>query len=164
MVDIETMGTRPGSVILSIGAVEFDHTGILSEFYVKIDKEDAIRRGFTVDDTTLAWWNKQDQAVREEAFSGTTGILDGLTQFCEFAHGCCLWGNGSDFDNVLILAGLELVEYPPSWFFYNHRCYRTVKSLWPKIKIDRTGSHHNALDDARSQALHLIQILNTIRA
>jgi inhibitor of KinA sporulation pathway (predicted exonuclease) len=48
------------------------------------------------------------------------------------------------------------------WKFYNNRCYRTLKNL-PAAKgttIDRgTGTHHNALDDAVSQAKHAVQIL-----
>ena len=30
-----------------------------------------------------------------------------------------------------------------------------------EIKIKRKGAHHNALDDAESQALHLIEIFNS---
>jgi inhibitor of KinA sporulation pathway (predicted exonuclease) len=33
-----------------------------------------------------------------------------------------------------------------------------VKNLHPEITMNRTGTHHNALDDARNQAQHLIDI------
>lgn len=49
-------------------------------------------------------------------------------------------------------AGLE-----QPWAFWNDRCYRTLKAR-SELKIARTGTHHNALDDAKSQALHLITI------
>jgi inhibitor of KinA sporulation pathway (predicted exonuclease) len=43
------------------------------------------------------------------------------------------------------------------WKFYNDRCYRTLKAMYPHIKMPkRTGTHHNALDDAISQVNHLI--------
>jgi len=45
------------------------------------------------------------------------------------------------------------------WYFWNDRCYRTMKSLYPQIPMERDGVHHNALDDAISQARHLMAIL-----
>jgi exodeoxyribonuclease VIII len=44
------------------------------------------------------------------------------------------------------------------WEFWKDRCYRTIKNCYPDVPFDRRGTHHNALDDARSQALHLIAI------
>jgi exodeoxyribonuclease VIII len=45
------------------------------------------------------------------------------------------------------------------WRHWNDRCYRTVKSLYPDVKLERVGTHHNAVDDAESQARHLIAML-----
>ncbi len=45
------------------------------------------------------------------------------------------------------------------WNFWNNRCYRTLKNLHPKIELVRTGVHHHALADAKTQALHLLEIL-----
>lgn len=45
------------------------------------------------------------------------------------------------------------------WRYTNDRCYRTIKSLYPHIPMERTGTHHNAADDAASQAAHLIAIM-----
>jgi exodeoxyribonuclease VIII len=44
------------------------------------------------------------------------------------------------------------------WPFWKDKCYRTVKGIWKDIKLDRVGTHHNALHDAESQAEHLIAI------
>jgi hypothetical protein len=44
------------------------------------------------------------------------------------------------------------------WRSYNGRCYRTVKQQFPDIKLTRFGTYHNALDDAYSQAEHMVQI------
>jgi inhibitor of KinA sporulation pathway (predicted exonuclease) len=35
--------------------------------------------------------------------------------------------------------------------------------LRPSIKLERVGTHHNALDDAKSQALHLMKILEALK-
>jgi exodeoxyribonuclease VIII len=48
---------------------------------------------------------------------------------------------------------------PVPWQFWNSRCYRTVKSLYPDNKLKRSGTYHNAVDDAESQARHLIELL-----
>jgi hypothetical protein len=45
MIDIETLGTRPGSVILSIGACRFGADGIGEEFYRAIDVLDSLMAG-----------------------------------------------------------------------------------------------------------------------
>ena len=45
MLDIETLGTRSTSVILSIGAVEFDKTSILRAFHKRIDIDSCLRQG-----------------------------------------------------------------------------------------------------------------------
>ena len=36
----------------------------------------------------------------------------------------------------------------------------TIKNLSPDIRIETSGTRHNALDDAVSQAHHLIKIFN----
>src|SRR5688572_9943106 len=64
MVDIETLGSAPGSVILSIGAVWFGDDGLGSEFYRTVDIFDSLLRGLTIDAATVAWW--RDQGVRAQ--------------------------------------------------------------------------------------------------
>jgi exodeoxyribonuclease VIII len=44
------------------------------------------------------------------------------------------------------------------WEFWKDKCYRTVKGMYPDVKMERSGTHHNALDDAFYQTLHLIAI------
>jgi exodeoxyribonuclease VIII len=72
-----------------------------------------------------------------------------------------VWGNGSDFDNKLLSTAYEKIGWKHliPWNFRNNRCYRTVKNLYPSVKMKRSGDHHNALDDAKSQANHLLELL-----
>lgn len=61
MVDLETFGTNPFSMILSIGAVYFDPTkvgdaAIKSSFYVTIDPIASGKAGFMTDMSTICWW------------------------------------------------------------------------------------------------------------
>ena len=121
MVDLETVGTSPGSGILSIGAVPFydnetsiGTTAIIKdfEFYARVSEQSLRDHGFNFDIATLQWWNKQDQRVREEAFGGTIHIAEVLDRFTKWLatitsqlatkHEICIWGNGANFDNVLL--------------------------------------------------------------
>jgi exodeoxyribonuclease VIII len=70
-----------------------------------------------------------------------------------------IWGNGASFDNVILANAYRRNDLNIPWKYYNDRCYRTMKSLAPHIKMEREGTHHNALSDAISQANHLIRIM-----
>lgn len=163
MVDLETLGTRAGDVILSIGAVVFDMSGITDEFYVAISPSDSKAMGFKAQKSTVEWWGKQAPEAQQAAFGGTETVRGALDAFDFWlrSQGCKdirVWGNGADFDNALLTSAFNLVKMEPPWKFWNSRCYRTIKSQYPEIKMNRAGTHHNALDDARDQATHLLSI------
>ena len=61
MIDLETLGTKPNSAILSIGAVYFDKDGLGEEFYANVDLQDSIDSGFDIDASTVYWWLSQYQ-------------------------------------------------------------------------------------------------------
>jgi hypothetical protein len=69
-----------------------------------------------------------------------------------------IWGNGADFDNVILSSAYRNTGHVTPWGTYKNRCYRTIKSANRHVAMARTGTHHNALDDAKSQAQHLIRI------
>ena len=167
-VDLETYGTRPDAAILSIGAVPFDlTTGALGKlFYINVDLQNAIEEGGTVDDATVNWWKTQKAETFEALKVDAVPIRYALAAFTSYCDSLgkkseiFIWGNGADFDNVILTSAYRNVNMPIPWGKYNNRCYRTVKSMYPTIKIVREGTYHNALDDAVSQAKHLIAMLN----
>ena len=70
MIDLETLGTQPGSIILSIGAVLFDptkapHECLGEEFYYVIGKPTCLAAGLTFSQDTLDWWKKQSPEARK---------------------------------------------------------------------------------------------------
>jgi len=69
-----------------------------------------------------------------------------------------MWGNGASFDNVILSETYLRLGMKAPWPFWKNKCYRTAKGMYPAVEINRSGTHHNALDDARSQAEHLIAI------
>lgn len=170
MIDIETMGNTPGAAILSIGAVFIKDGKLAEEFYQHIDLQSCLENGLKMDAGTVQWWMKQTDEARD-AITRETGanifavLADFFSWVSEFAQGAevQVWGNAATFDVVLMEEAFRRVGYGIPWKFWGHRCYRTLKSLFPNVtKPEFTGIKHHALDDAKWQALHLINILNHI--
>jgi len=165
MVDLETLGTRPGCVVLSIGAVWFDHTGLGEPFHTVISRDSCKEHGLFEDEDTLAWWARQSEqakATLNEATGGGVLLPRALQDFQDFVKqqtSVKVWGNGADFDNPILSAAYHAAGMKQAWTAYNGRCYRTLKNLFPDVKMERGGIHHNALDDAISQAKHAVAIL-----
>lgn len=169
MVDLETLGTLPDSVILSIGAVAFDpQTGKLGdEFYTPISKSSCVEAGMRIMPSTLAWWEQQSSgarmALRDAETTGTT-LKAALLKFAAWVESqgddMQVWGNGASFDNAMLQLAYGQLGLDLPWKFYNDRCYRTLKNIYPHVMLSyRVGTYHNALDDAKTQALHAIDLL-----
>lgn len=160
MIDIETLGTNPSAPVVSIGAVCFDKNGLIGpEFYAECSIESAVK-GAKLNMSTIVWWLKQADAPRLK-LANASGTSNEMWQafvawFPNRVEG--VWGNGATFDNVLVREALKREKIKCPWQFWSDRCYRTVKSMYPKVEMERVGDHHNALDDAKSQACHLIKI------
>lgn len=165
MLDLETMSTNPNAAIIAIGAVAFNKSnGVVDKFYVQINLDSAIQSGGWVDGSTVTWWLKQSEEARSCFFSNENAphLMDALSRFSEFykKHGGMVWGNGAMFDNSILGNSYKRCGLDIPWKFWNDMCYRTVKNMNKHISLDRVGTYHNAVDDAESQALHLIKILN----
>jgi hypothetical protein len=175
MNDLETLGSRPGCAILSIGAVAFHtdkpwKTQLGPEFYVVINRDSCRRAGLHEDVDTLAWWAKQsEEASRVIALAekSEVSLKQGLNQLTTYLTQFGLrrvkvWGNGADFDNAILACAYAAVGLKLPWDFWNNRCYRTLKNLVLSPKLKREGTYHNALDDAKTQANHAIELLSRI--
>jgi hypothetical protein len=182
MVDLETMGLSYNSAIISIGAVKFNTLGIRSEFYNVIDLQSCVDAGLQVEANTILWWMRQSNEAREAlttkkalplrsallnfaAWLGDDPITWGnrtlLTDSeSEPEDDSGLWGNGSDFDNVLLANAYKACKLVLPWKDKSNRCYRTIKKLFPEVEASPfSGIMHNALHDAQNQAMHLIEIM-----
>lgn len=163
MVDLETLGKGSNAMIAAIGAVRFNDAGLGHSFYSVVNLDMYMSEGHKIDADTVKWWMKQDDAARA-MFNHPVSFPMGevLSQFYDWvgdnSRNVRIWGNGAPFDNVILRNAFESEAIVVPWEFWNDRCYRTVKAMAPHIKLQRQGTHHNALDDARTQAEHLIRI------
>jgi len=168
MIDLETWGTGPNALITSIGAARFDPngSGIIDSLELPINPVDAQRYGFDIDADTVLWWMQPDRDAARGQFQRAGldlgSALDGFAMWFNEAPGP-VWGNGAAFDNVLLRNAYQKAGLECPWPFWNDRCYRTMKSLTSAPPMgERTGTHHEAVDDAVSQALHLQQIVKQL--
>lgn len=169
MIDLETMGKNPDAPIISIGAIFFDpQTGDMGpEFSKTIDLETA---GGVIDRDTIKWWLKQSREAQSAIMTDEIPLDDALLQLREFIDENSgeffvrVWGNGANFDNVILRRSYERQGIPCPWRWSNDRDVRTIVELGKAIDFDaRTaipfeGVRHNALDDARYQAKYVSAI------
>lgn len=159
MLDLETFGSRPGSVIVSIGMVRFGATHLGEEFYRLIDPNSCVELGMTMDPGSIMWWLAQSDPARAALLRSPgehimTALRDASAYLSETAN-TCVWGNGATFDNVLLSEAYRMANLQRPWSYRLDRCFRTMKFGFPTNPPDREGTHHNALDDAKHQAIWL---------
>ena len=161
MLDLETFGTDANSVIVSIGAVVFDFENDFTEnWYQCIDARSCVDVGLVMTPETVMWWLKQSDEARSMFKVQGMDLTTALKLFDSWIvehDPVGVWGNGSDFDNVLIANACKAVGRPLPWKYYKNMCFRTVKNLF-KVEMKREGVHHNALDDA----VHQMNVLKEI--
>ena len=159
MIDIETLGTLPESVILSVGGVKFDpftsnepHDGK----HWKLDTDSQTEKGRFVDDKTLEWWAKQPQHIQDIAFTdeGRTSLSDFTSSLNKWLVGCEeIWCQGPQFDMVIIENLYKQLGTHQNWAYWQVRDSRTVFSM---MEVDpRKGVQedlHSAVDDSKWQA------------
>lgn len=161
MLDLETVGTRPGCAVLSIGAAMFDFEAmkIGETFYQAIVPESNKTFGLHFDPSTEQWWSRQSEEARAVWSDPNAMALDEvLTMFsawCREQAGIrsfYVWGNGANFDDPVLAAAYHATGINKPWEFWNSRCYRTIKSLSPAVPLIKPTVAHNALADALAQA------------
>lgn len=176
MLDLETVGTRPGDGIISIGAQLFhDKTGELGPgIKMNLDIEQVMAMGFGATGGTLKFWMGQSPEATKAAFENPMSVQQALQSFADFLtndeggvnEDIEVWGNGAGFDNVLLREMYQRLNLLAPWVFYKDRCFRTMKSVYDpqkNLQPEFVGEKHDALADATHQTKWLINILSKRR-
>lgn len=164
MVDLEMMGQGSNAAIIAIGAVRF-HDSLQETFYETINLQSSVSAGLDIEASTVLWWLKQSQSdeARSALLVDSKPLSTSLLLLSQWMGAKpVVWGNGSDFDNVILANAYTKLSLTQPWAFWDSRCYRTLKNLYQHIKIPREGTAHNALDNAVHQANHAIAILESL--
>lgn len=168
MLDLETLGTKPGCKILSISAVTFCAAKRhYFDVFVKMDSQPLL----LTDPKTYNWWQGLDPELVEFTLFNPHAVplAQALYMFTEWykalgAKGPEIWGNGATFDAPVLRAAYEYLGIEVPWNFRDERCYRTLKAEFGSmVELPAfTGKLHRGLHDATYQANCAELILNKI--
>ena len=164
MIDLETLGSNPKAPIIQIGLVFFTIQGITLQSQLTVDFNDALAHG-DADGSTIKWWLQQTKDAQTSLFVNEKPIMevaDILEKIIEAQNANFYWSHAT-FDFPILQSMFRSLKrkYP----LPHKRCFdlRTLEYLAGPIEwAKRTGTHHNALDDANYQAEHAIKLLNKI--
>lgn len=162
MLDLETLGKRPGAIILSIGAHAFDPVvGLGFEgFYANIDQASCEAAGLVSDPETIEFWSRQSAEAQAALTVDPRPLADVLQDFTAFwmrVGGRRLWAHGATFDPPLLEAAYLAAGLPVPWRYSDPRDTRTIYEL-AGVQPDRSaGVHHHAEHDAINQSKAVIE-------
>ena len=170
MLDLETIGNKSNSALLSIGAVEFDiKTGEIGrQFYERVDLQSCFNKGLFANGSTIYWWLQQNDAARKEVVKGGDNISNVLSRLHTFMlelGDFQLWGNSARFDVGILenaFTACHFDEMP--WKFRNERDVRTLVSFAPSIKeqCPFQGIRHEPISDCIHQITYCSTIWNKL--
>jgi exodeoxyribonuclease VIII len=162
MLDLETLGKKPGCPIVSIGATTF-LTRTPKFFYQVIQLGQARMNPPNPD--TMAWWATKSEEAREEIFDNPNAIhiSDALQDFVDWLidlktspeDRIVIWGKGATFDEPILLEAMRRYDVNCPWTFRDSMCFRTLADIGNMFGVnepERIGTKHNALHDAEHQA------------
>ena len=164
MIDIETLGTAPGSVITEVAVVGFDRASPaepVTLFFLSPSIKQQSRLDMTIDADTVAWWTRQPAGAFVAQLSAPQTAL---TEFCDafdavFAldgGGPRVWAFSPNFDCVLIEDMYRRLDRRVPW---GHRQPRDLRTLADCARVEKLSevllppaNAHRADVDARYQA------------
>jgi hypothetical protein len=164
--DIETVGTKPGCAIVSIGAVSFNASGVTrNTYYKELSVKSQLALDLRMNPETLAWWLEQSIAAQTSLRTALTGgaelgeALDEFSLWYRQQGFNAVWARGASFDFAILATAAQRARRELPWKFWEERCQRTLTALFPEVPQPlRLGTYHNALDDAGNQAQHIVDI------
>ena len=164
MLDLETLGTRPGCVILTLGAVKFDPYSLRepdSGIYFRVDVDEQTALGREVQEDTLNWWLNQSEDIREEALGeqdrvSLTTLYRDLNKFLVGVDN--IWAQGPLFDFAILENLYRQCGWPTPWQYWQIRDSRTLFGVHGDPRVKGKAGLHNALEDCVSQAVAVQQI------
>ena len=182
MFDLETLGLRPGAVIISIGACimsEKDMHDKEHQFDQNVTRESQPESGgFHVLQSTVDWWAEQSEKARNALVDNQVSIQDAIEKFhawaAKYPEPRALWCAGPHFDYALYAETCRLCDIKPLFEFWMVRDVRTAKDMAYMRKEDtklavpprvrETLVDHHALSDCIRQTYEVLAARKRIAA
>lgn len=182
--DVETLGKKSSSVILSMACIYFDPDKKPSPeelranaFFVKFNAQDQIKRlNRTITKSTIDWWAKQCDQVKQKSFFPTSSevkLEDGIELMREWSNGfldkekCWVWARGN-LDQLVLDDAEEQLGIEPVFHYSRWRDVRTAVDFLTEgdsgyCRVDYPGfdpflhiTKHDPIDDCIYDAMMLI--------
>jgi len=160
MLDLETLDTEPTAVVLTIGVVKFNpytlHEPVEKKVW-KPDIEAQLDSGRTTSDSTLEFWAKQPEEIRERAFSpdGRQPLAEIFAELNKYTAGVnALWAQHDKFDFGILENLYTQNNHHYNWQFYKINDTATVFNMMPSDPRKAVQQDlHDAGEDAYWQAV-----------
>jgi hypothetical protein len=162
--DLETLGIRESSKILSIGAVHMANT-----FYRELDI--TLYNGmpvFTQDQSTIDWWEEQGGFQPQET---PISPYNAIAEFNTWVQDCIaegadeVWANSPTFDCDMLRFHMDaLLHADAPWMFWQERDVRTLKALARSMRVTARSykNPHHALVDAQNQRNYVLSVYGSL--
>lgn len=155
MLDLETLSTKPGAIILSAALARFSDEACVQ---VNLGIEEQRSLGMHSDPATELWWSTQSPEAWAAATCNPLQVvpaLDYLAQWIAWASAGSdplIWCHGATFDAPLLTVLYDAIGRVPPWQFWNVRDTRTLYDLAGiNVKDYAVPPPHIALNDAIGQ-------------
>jgi len=170
MLDLETMGNKSNTAIVSIGVVEFNlETGETGrEFYKVIDLQSCLDIGLKVQASTIYWWLQQSEVARKRICKKGEDLRSVLVAFNTWMLDCVdkvkIWGNGARFDIGILEDAYAAYSLKTPWYFRSEMDVRTLIAFKPEIKATypMIGVEHDPIDDCKHQIGYCVETWKAI--
>jgi 3' exoribonuclease, RNase T-like len=161
MLDQETVGVKPGCVILQTAAVFFDENMNYESYNSYISLDNSMKNGFKPEASAMKFWMKQKKEIADRVWGGSDMLnqtLIELTEFISTRPQTRVWSRGSHFDFPILEYAYEKFFLPIPWHF---RKVRDLRSLMDFFNVEQEVNEeaHDALADCNSQIVSARKIL-----
>jgi 3' exoribonuclease, RNase T-like len=167
MLDIETLGTRVGNVVLSVAFVRFeDHASTT----LNLNIHEQLDLGLVVDPETHEWWGRQRPDTWARATENPYPVITALNHFSDWLAAAAvgrslfIWCHGACFDAPLLQDVYRAAGLPIPWHFRNVRDTRTLYDLAGIDLRDFSDGTGDALCQTRAAELALRRLASLSNA
>ncbi len=163
MLDLESLGTQSGCVVLSIGVSLFDRVGAedTHETLWTLDIAAQVGAGLRIDPGTMLWWFGQSREA-QDAWLKADRVMPSaaLSQLATLLQSRCdplatVWANSPQFDLSILQPLWKLAKIPCPWSYQREADMRTLRLLAPAVPRRESSLLHRADADAKAQALYV---------
>jgi hypothetical protein len=169
MVDIESLGTRQGAVVLSAAFVRCSDEAHMV-LNLNIAEQQAL--GMEIDPKTHAWWGEQEAkspGIWARVTENPVSLAEALPYFSQWIAWAAggsdfmIWCHGATFDCPLLDELYRRAGLPSPWNFWQVQCTRTAYNLaGVNPKEYAVPPPHVALNDALGQSRALMVALRVL--